>query len=157
MLISEIFKPENVKVGLESQDKEELFQEMVSLLVDIEKLDCRDQILEKLWEREKKMTTGISAKIAIPHTSISGLSKTAGVLGISKKGIDYDSLDGKPVFLVLMLIGDEKNPVEHLSVLKNIAMLLTNQDFYNKIMQCKNSFEVTKTISDFEDYLKFSK
>jgi len=156
MLISEIFKPDNIKLNLESEDKEELFEEVVNFLCDIEKFNNRKEILDKLWERERKMTTGIAENIAIPHTNIKNLDKTVGVLGISRAGIDYDSLDGKPVHLIMFLLGDENNPTEHLRVLKNIATILNNHDFYNQLLKCKSPSEVTETIVEFEDLLKFT-
>lgn len=155
MLISEIFKPDNVKINLESEDKEELFEELVNLLVDIERFDNREEILESLWQREHKMTTGIAPNIAIPHTNIKNLQKTVGVLGISQKGIEYDSLDGKPVHLIMLLLGNQNNPTEHLNVLKNIATLLNNPDFYNTLIKSKNSQQVTETILEFEDLLRY--
>ena len=88
MLISEIFKPDNIKIGVESEDKDELFEEMVNFLADAEHLDNRDAILEGLWRREKKMSTGIAPNIAIPHTHVPNLNNTIGVLGISTNGID---------------------------------------------------------------------
>lgn len=156
MLISEIFKPQNIKIDLESTEKEELFEEIVNFLVDVEKLDNRDEILKSLWERERKMTTGIVPNIAIPHTSISGIDRTVGVLGITRRGIEYDSLDGKPVHLIFLLVGDKKKPNEHLTVLKNLAMLLNQPDFYEDIMKAKTAEHVNEKIVEFEDLLKFS-
>lgn len=153
MLVSEILKPENIKIDIESEDKEELFEELVNFLVDVEHLDERDEILNSLWERERKMTTGIAPNIAIPHTKIKNLGKTIGVMGISQGGIEYDSLDGKPVHLIIFLVGDENNPNVHLNILKNIATLLNNPDFYAQIMKCKTSPSVTETIVEFEDLL----
>lgn len=156
MLISEIFKPGNIKINLESRDKEELFEEIVSFIVNAENLDNRDEILKALWDRERKMTTGIAQNIAIPHTNLINLKKTIGVIGISKNGIDYDSLDGKPVHIIFFLIGDKNNPNEHLTVLKNLALMLNMPDFYNDIMNCNNSEKVTEKLIEFEDLLKFS-
>jgi nitrogen PTS system EIIA component len=155
MLISEIFKPENIKINIESTDKEELFEEMVNFMVDVERLTNRDEIIENLWKREKKMTTGIAPNIAIPHTHISSIDRTYGVLGISQKGIDYDSLDGKPVHLVLLLIGNDKEPEGHLKILKNLSVLLSNPDFYPNIMKCKAAKELSEKITEFEDISKF--
>lgn len=156
MLISEIFKPSNIKINLESTDKEELFEELVSFLVDVERLDNREQIISSLWDRERKMTTGIVPNIAIPHTSLSGINKTVGALGITKRGIDYDSLDGKPVHLVFFLLGDKKKPNEHLTVLKNLASMLSNPDFYSEIMKCSTAEQANEKIVEFEDTIKFS-
>ncbi|MBN2544780.1 MAG: PTS sugar transporter subunit IIA [Spirochaetes bacterium] len=156
MLISEIFKPGNIKINLESQDKEELFEEIVNFIVDAENLENRDEILKALWDRERKMTTGIAPNIAIPHTNLVNIKKTIGVLGISRNGIDYDSLDGKPVHIIFFLIGDKNNPNEHLAVLKNLALMINIPDFYNDIINCTSSQKVTEKIVEFEDLLKFS-
>lgn len=156
MLLSEIFKPENVKINLESEDKDELFEEIVNFVVDIEHFDNRDEILENLWIRERKMTTGIAPNIAIPHTNIKNLEKTVGILGISQEGIEYDSLDGQPVHVVMLLLGNANNPTEHLKVLKNIATMLNNPDFYAQLMRCKSPAEITETIIEFEELFKFS-
>ena len=156
MLISEIFKPENIKIDLESEDKEELFEEMVNFLVDVERLDNREEILNSLWNRERKMTTGIAPNIAIPHTHIKNIKRNIGILCISRSGIDYDSIDGKPAHLIMLLIGDEKNPNGHLKILKSLAVLLNNPDFYKEIMKCNTPEKVNEAIIDFEDLSKYN-
>jgi PTS system fructose-specific IIC component/PTS system nitrogen regulatory IIA component len=156
MLISEIFKPQNIKVDIESEEKEELFEEIVNFFLEAEDFDNREELLEKLWERERKMTTGIAPHIAIPHVKIKNIPHTLGVLGISRTGIDYDSLDGKPVHLIMLLIGHEDKPNEHLQVLKNIASLLNNPDFYEQIMQKDSAAAINETIIEFEELLKYA-
>lgn len=154
MLVSELFKAENIKLDIESEDKEELFEEMVNYLVSAEKLLNRKEILEGLWRRENKMTTGIAPGIALPHTHISNLEKNLGVLGVSKKGIEYDSIDGKPVHLVIMLIGKDTEPEGHLKILKNVAMLMQNPDFYPAMLKSKSVNELHDTIVQFEELIK---
>jgi PTS system fructose-specific IIC component/PTS system nitrogen regulatory IIA component len=151
MLISEIFKASNIKIDLSSQTKEELFEELVNFLCDCENFENREEILSKIWERENKMSTGIAPHIAIPHTSLNGLTKTVGVLGISRNGIEYESLDGKPVHLVMLLVGNDNNPAGHLNVLKNIAMLLKDPGFYPDIYKCKNAEELNTVIASYEE------
>ncbi len=151
MLVSEIFKLDNIKIELESTDKEELFEEMVNFLADAEGLDCRDEILSGIWRRERKLSTGIAPHIAIPHTHLPNINRTAGVLGISQKGIDYDSLDGKPVHLVMMLIGDDSDPNGHLRILKGVAILLNNPNFYPTLMKCKSAKELSEALVEFEE------
>jgi nitrogen PTS system EIIA component len=155
MFISEIFRQDNIIIDLKSTNKEDLFKEVVDYLVKKESGLDRDALLHGLWEREKKMTTGIAKNIALPHTHVSNLGKTYGVLGISQKGIDYQSLDGKPVHIVLFLVGDDNQPDGHLMVLKNIALLMTNPEFYPTIMKCKTPREVAATIGEFEELSKF--
>ena len=150
MLISEIFKPDNIIVNLKSSDKSELFEELVDKLVQAENLSNKGVILEGLWRREKKMSTGIAPNIAIPHTHVPNLEKTMGVLGISKTGIDYDSLDGNPVHLVMLLVGDDKDPGNHLKMLKRVAMLLNIPDFYSSILNASTPKELYDTLVSFE-------
>ncbi len=64
---------------MESEDKDSLFEEMVNFLVDAEELDCRDEILDAIIERERKMSTGIASHIALPHANIPKIKKTVGV------------------------------------------------------------------------------
>jgi PTS system fructose-specific IIC component/PTS system nitrogen regulatory IIA component len=156
MLLSEIFKVDHIKMDLQSTDKEELFEEMITFLFDCEDLGDREMLLNKFWQREKKMTTGIASGIALPHTHIENIEGTVGVMGISRKGIDYDSLDGKPVYVVMMLVGKVTEPEGHLKVLKNIAVLMTNPEFYPTLMKCKTPREVYDTIIEFEDIAKFA-
>ena len=155
MLISEIFKPDWVLVDLKSTTKEDLFREMVDFLVHKAPALPRETLLTGLWEREKKMTTGIARNIALPHTHLPNLNRTYGVLGISQKGIEYQSLDGKPVHVVMMLVGDDNAPDGHLFVLKNLALLMTNPEFYPALMKCKTAKDVSTTISEFEELSKF--
>ena len=155
MLVSEIFKPTNIKINVESTDKEELFEEMVNFLIDAENLSNREDLLENLWKRERKMTTGIAPNIAIPHAHISSIEGTLGVLGISQKGVEYDSLDGKPVYLIMLLIGNDKEPEAHLKILKSISILSLNPDFFPTIMKCKTPKELSDKIIEFEDISKF--
>ncbi len=136
MLISEIFKPENIKIKLLSNTKKELFEELTDFFIKDGKSANRDDIINRMWERENRVTTGIAPNIAIPHISLYGILRTTGVLGISQTGIEYDSLDGKPVHLVMFLVGVENNPEEHLAVLKSIAELLKNDRFYPDIVKC---------------------
>ena len=109
MLLSEVFLPEYIKCGLEATNKEDVFEEMVDIFCRSSKLNIRDGILKALNEREERMSTGIQNGIAIPHGKTIIVDKVFGVFGVSKKGVDYDALDGKPVYLILMILAP---PVE---------------------------------------------
>lgn len=150
MHIAGLVKEKNIKMNLESETKEELFEEMVSFLVAQEDLPDRNEILKKFWEREHKMTTGIAPHIAIPHIHLNNIDRTMVVLGISRDGIDYDSLDGEDVHFVIMIVGIETQPEEHLKILKSLSFLLKNPDFLTAILKCKTALEVVSTIKKFE-------
>ena len=102
MLLQQVFAPGSIKIGLESEDKDELFEELVDMLAKEGGRDFpRASVLAAVREREDKMSTGIKKGIALPHGKAEGLIGICGALGISRRGIEYASLDGEPVYLGL--------------------------------------------------------
>jgi mannitol/fructose-specific phosphotransferase system IIA component (Ntr-type) len=153
MILSELFTPGRIKVRLEAEDKPEVFEELVDLLVNAYHLDIRDQILDAIRRREEKMSTGIKKGIAIPHAKTTGVKGVLGVLGVSSSGIDYDSLDGEPVHVLFLLVSAEDAAGLHLRVLKNIALLVENPDFCASIQKAGDSDSAHQTILKYEEIL----
>jgi len=150
MTISSIFRQEGIVPQLKSTTKDELFRELVGHLAPLCPGVDRELLLRGLHEREKLMTTGIANRVALPHTHVSGLGRTVGLLGISKEGIEYQSLDGEPVHLVFCLVGDDNEPDAHIKVLRSLAMLLTNPEFYPSMMKAKGPRDIATTLEQFE-------
>jgi PTS system fructose-specific IIC component/PTS system nitrogen regulatory IIA component len=130
MELQQIYPAERIKVGLESTDKDELFEELTEVLVMQGCLPLgRAAILEALWRREGQMSTGIARGLALPHAQIPGIEGSYGVIGISSQGIDYDALDHQRVHLVFLLISSEHDSERHLGVLDRLAILFQDPDF----------------------------
>jgi PTS system fructose-specific IIC component/PTS system nitrogen regulatory IIA component len=151
MFLYEIFPPELIKIGLEAEDKDEVFEELVDKFCQATKNSGREGILESLWERESKMSTGIQKGIAIPHGKTSSIENACGVLGISKKGIDYDALDGQPVYILFMLISPLTDSEIQLRVLKRLAQLLDNHEFYADLIKQTDPQSANRIIKKYED------
>ena len=111
MRISELLKPSLIKVDLKSDDKDELFEEMVQMFVNHDLLADRDVALEAIRGREAKMSTGIGKGLALPHGRVKELNGLLMALGISRQGIEYDALDGQPVHVVIMVLAETGNPL----------------------------------------------
>ncbi len=153
ILLRELFTPARIKTEVEAEDKDEVFEELVDLLVTQYRLDCRDEVLDAIRRREEKMSTGIKRGIAIPHAKTMLTKGVIGVIGISHTGIDYQSLDGEPVHLLFLMVSSEADAGLHLAVLKKIALLVENPDFYESVMAAPDSDAVHKAIVRFEDIL----
>ena len=151
MFLYDAFPSELIKVGLEAEDKEEAFEELVDLFCRAKKIDAREEILEALRERESKMSTGIQKGIAIPHGKTNALENVYGILGISKKGIDYDALDGQPVYILFVLLAPQADSEMHLRLLKRIAQLLDNHQFYADLVAQSDPQSVNRIIKKYED------
>ncbi|GHV68631.1 hypothetical protein AGMMS49928_08630 [Spirochaetia bacterium] len=153
MFLHEVFPPELIKVNMEAEDKDEAFEELVDHLCQVEHSGIREEVLGALREREAKMSTGIHKGIAIPHGKTNALDDIKGVLGISKKGIDYDALDGEPVYLLFTILTPERDSEQHLHVLKRLVGLLNNPDFYNELAAQNDSQGAHRIIKKYEDPL----
>jgi len=153
MFLQDVFSPDFIKVNLEAEDKEEVFEEMVDHLCQVRGSNIREELLTALKEREAKMSTGIRKGIAIPHGSTNAVDDVCGVLGISSKGIDYDALDGQPVYLLFMIIGRHEDTETHLRVLKRVAEILENPEFSIELQSQKDAQSACRVISKYENIL----
>jgi PTS system fructose-specific IIC component/PTS system nitrogen regulatory IIA component len=151
MFLYEVFRPELIKVDLEAADKEEAFEELVDHFCQTERSNAREEILDALREREAKMSTGIHKGIGIPHGKTNAVENVYGVLGVSRRGIDYDALDGEPVYLVFMVLIPQKDTEKHLRSLKRMAELLENPQFYIELVAQKDAQGVYNIIKKYED------
>ena len=151
MFLHDLFRPEYIKIDLESEDKDEAFEEMIDHFCHASNLNIRDDFLKALWERESKMSTGIQKGIAIPHGISPYIKKSYGVLGISSKGIDYDALDGEPVYLLFMFLAPINENEQHLRILKQLSGLLQNPQFYIDLQTQKDAQSAYKIICKYEN------
>jgi mannitol/fructose-specific phosphotransferase system IIA component (Ntr-type) len=152
MFLKEIFPVECIRIGLESEDKDELFEELVEAFVSGRAMYAdRAAILSAIREREALMSTGIKKGIAIPHGKSPCVNGVAGVLGISRKGIDYDALDGEPVYLVFLLLSSPDGSEQHLRILKKLAVLLENPSFQSDIAASRNPQEAQRVLEKYEE------
>ena len=125
VLLSDIFDPHSIKLDLESTSKEGAFAELIGAVADLHPEFDPARILAAIVARENKMSTGIASGIAIPHAFYKGAGGKdpgiVGAIGISRAGIEYGALDGKPVHAIFMLIiGEQAN---HLHALSRICAL----------------------------------
>ena len=154
MLLQQVFTPGRIKIGLESEEKDELFEELVDLVASHDKrVFPRAAAMAAIKEREAKMSTGIKKGIALPHGKAEGVEGLVGAIGISRRGIDYDALDGEPVFLVFLLVSSPNDSELHLRALKRLARLLDDAEFYTSLVACETPEQAFGVIKSYEDLL----
>jgi len=140
--LSSIFTLNSIKVSLEGRDKEEVIEEMVDLLVRSGRVTNREAAIEAINAREGKRSTGIGEGVALPHGKSSSVEQLTGALGISAAGIEFDSADGAPAHLVLLVVADARHPGPHVECLAEIARLLRTPGFYKRMISCSTPQEV---------------
>ncbi len=135
-----------IKIPLESETKEEVFEEMIEILAHAGKITDRSAALAAITARESKQTTGIGRGLAVPHAKIEGIEEMVGAVGISPEGIDYDSEDGEPAHVVFVLIARAGHPGPHVAALAEIARLFSKPTLRQKLFAAKNADDVLETI-----------
>lgn len=154
MLLDKVFNPRAVNIDLKSEDKDEVFEELIEELVSVNPSLDRSVALAAVKEREAKMSTGIMSGIAVPHAKTSAVTDVQGAIGISRSGIDYDALDGKAVHLIVLILSGADSTELHLRVLKRLARLLENSEFYAELMEQKTAEAAYNVFCKYEKELK---
>ncbi|MBN1622324.1 MAG: PTS sugar transporter subunit IIA [Endomicrobiales bacterium] len=152
MKIMDFLCPEAITIDLKSQDKKTAITELAELLHSAKKVKNTAKIIEATLEREKLGSTGIGQGVAIPHGKTDVVSEQIGALGISQKGVDFNSLDGEPVYIIFLLIGPAEVAGQHLKALARISRLFKDKFFRQALRDAKTVKEVTKIIQQEDEY-----
>jgi fructose-specific phosphotransferase system IIA component len=150
MVLTQILEPTCVKVPLEGTDKESVIKELVNLLDAANLLANKEQVFQAVITRESTKSTGIGFGIAIPHGKCTGVKELVMAMGISHKGIDFQSIDGKPVHIVVLLASPVDRTGPHIQALARISRLMLDEEFKNKLQAAQSAEELYKLISEKE-------
>ncbi len=150
MKLADYLCESGILMNLTAGDKSEIIRNLVELLTKTTKISDAKNIIEMLEERERLKTTGIGSGIAIPHCKSSEVEEVCIVLGISKEGIDFQSLDGKPAHFFFLLVAPEKGGSEHLKASAKIVRLFREDALKEKLLSLDTSKEVLQQIAESE-------
>jgi fructose-specific phosphotransferase system IIA component len=148
--VTDYIKPAFVK-WLESREKYKAIEELAMAFNNSNVCSDTKHLIKALNEREEIMSTGIGFGIAIPHAKIDIVKEMAFAIGISKEGIEFDSMDGEPVYLVILVAAGEKQHKEYLRLLSNIMAILKKDTVKEKIINASDAEEILEIIRSCQD------
>ena len=151
MILGQVFSPKAINVNLESTEKDEVLEELVEEFVSLVPNLSRKDVLDAIEEREHKLSTGIGHGFAVPHGICSGFSGVRGVIGISREGIDFESLDSAPVKVFFLMISGNDDCEYHLHVVKRLAQVLEQPSFMETILSKTTAQDIFDTLVKFEE------
>lgn len=150
MKITELLDVKSIALNVELASKEATIDYLVDLMAKSGKISDKKIYKEGVLAREQLTTTGIGEGIAIPHAQNKAVKK-AGLAAITiKNGVDYDSLDNKPVYLCFMIAAPEDGGNIHLQALAKLSALLMNEEFRTKLINASSSQEFLEIIDQEE-------
>lgn len=142
MNLHEIISRECVRAPLEHSDKKGVIDELVTMLADTGVITDPAAFAETVWAREQARSTGIGHGLAIPHGKSELVTSLAMAVGKPAEPIDFGSIDGKPVRLVVLLASPVDQTSEHIQALARISRLMTVEDFRNKIYTADDAGDI---------------
>jgi PTS system nitrogen regulatory IIA component len=151
MKILDYLKEEWIVADLQGTDKSSVLRELASVLVKPCQGGSLEDLLQVLLEREKLESTGIGDGIAIPHGRLKKLKEFYISFGRSVKGIDFDSIDGKPSHLFFLVMAPENSAVNNLNLLGRIVTLLKDPSFRKQLMEGHSQEELFRSISEEDE------
>ena len=142
MKIDDILKKDSIIANLAGVNKGEILREITDFLQKQGLIKDKETLLNTLMEREKLGSTGIGENVAIPHGKSDELSHIITVFGRSLQGVDFESLDQKPVHFVCMVIAPSNSTGQHLKALARISRLFKNQDLREGILKLQDANQI---------------
>jgi nitrogen PTS system EIIA component len=149
MKVTEFLSPNAVVAELRGTTKAEVLRELSEHLANAYPGSLRaDRILEVLAEREKLASTGIGEGVAIPHGKMPGLDKLYAAFGVSKAGVDFQSIDKLPTHLFFALVAPENSAGVHLKALARVSRLFRNPELRAAILKAHTGADIYRLISE---------
>jgi len=154
MKIMDFLHKKAVSVNIKSTDKEGVIRELVDLLSNAAEIKNKEDLIGAVLAREALGSTGIGQGIGIPHAKSQNVKELVAAFGLSKNGVDFDSLDGEPAYIFFLLLAPEESAGPHLKALARISRMLKDKYFRELLRKAKDENEVLRIIQE-EDSKKY--
>ena len=153
MQLTDVLKPEVIKMELKARTRDEAIRELVELLAKAGGLRQGDveSMTAAILKRESLGSTAIGRGVAIPHAKAPTASEFVAALGRSTRGIEFASIDGKPVNLVFVLASPPDSQRAHLKALAHISRLVSKGDLCTRILAAKDEKDILAIIAEEEN------
>src|SRR5262249_19654054 len=138
MRMSDFVVRDAILPNLSAANKEGVIREMVEALRGAGQFRGAEpeDVIRAILKRELLGSTGIGRGVAIPHTKHNSVERLVGTVALSRTGVTFDSLDGEPVHVFVLLISPQDRPGDHLRALENVSRCLRDDGFVKALRQC---------------------
>ena len=150
MFLSDYIAEDTIALELRGEDKKSIIEKMAQILTDAKKINNKDVFIEGIQKREEIESTAIGNGIAIPHTRGDFCDRIAVCLGRINKGVNFNALDGKPVYIIFMIAAPTTAQKEYLQLIAKVARFLRAENNRKRILRAGNKEEIIQVIKDFD-------
>jgi fructose-specific phosphotransferase system IIA component len=139
MNVLEVLNIDCVIVPLAAHDKRSAVEELVDALTASGAVADAESIKSVVWQREQQRSTGIGEGLALPHGKSPAVKRIAMAIGKPARPMEYDSIDKKPVRLIVLLVSPPESVSEHIQALGRVSRLMTNPEFRESLYQASSA------------------
>ncbi len=147
MRILDVLHRDTIIDNLNSTDKKGVLEELVTPVARISGIN-HESLVRVLMEREHLGSTGIGGGIGIPHGKLKDLKSLILGFGLSRKGVDFESIDGQPTHIFFLLFTPANSTDLHLKLLAQISRILKNESFKEKLLNAADIDEISSIIGE---------
>lgn len=151
MKVSELLTPSRILLRDTASNKEAILNRLLEILNQNGDIENLEETRSVIFNREQLMSTGIGHGVALPHGKTNFVRGTSAAMITLQQPVEYDSLDGQPVSIAIMLIGKEQSVSSHLKLLSKISRIIIGPGFHSTAMSSANSEELHKYLAQFDD------
>jgi mannitol/fructose-specific phosphotransferase system IIA component (Ntr-type) len=153
MKLSDIMVSDAIVPALKNHTRDEVIAELVEAMAEAGAISKQKvkEIIKAILAREAQATTGIGKGVALPHAKLKGIKKPIATIGCSSEGIDFASLDSKPVYSVILLLSSPDNPDEHLQAMETIFKHVQRDIFRKFLRQSETREAVVELIHEADE------
>lgn len=153
MRLVDILKESSVISDIKGKTKKEILTELAGQLNASGLIKDIEPVVKIIMEREALGSTGIGDGVAIPHGKMAGSGSILCVFGRSKKGVDFDAVDGQPVHIFFLVLAPEDSASLHLKVLSRISKILRDPSFRKKLLKLPDTHSLYESIVEEDEKL----
>jgi PTS system fructose-specific IIA component/PTS system nitrogen regulatory IIA component len=152
MRMGEFVVREAIIPALSATSKEAVIRAMVESLRDAGQFHASDteDVIRAILKRELLGSTGIGRGVAIPHTKHASVERLIGTIAVAPNGVAFESLDGEPVYVFVLLVSPQDRPGDHLRALENVSRCLRDEGFIKSLRAAKSRAEISALLDRLE-------
>jgi len=146
--LTRYLNPRCISTNLQGNTKDEILDEMLTLLCQSGHVENREKVMAALKERESSMSTGLEKGIAFPHAKTEGVQETTLAIGIKKDGLDFGSLDGQPSKIFVMMVAPIENSGPLMRAMAAFSGALMHEDIRNALLEAKKPQDIISILRE---------
>lgn len=148
MNIRKLLTKDSVSLDLQGETKDEIISELIDLLETSGKIENRKAAEKAIFDREKKMSTGMQNGVAIPHGKSDSVNNLVVAVGLKPDGVNFDSLDGEPSVFFIMTLSPANRTGPHIQFLAEVSRQLNDPDVRKQILKATTKEAVIEILAD---------